>query len=39
MNGTEAFKKTIKDYLDRRAAEDALFAESYAKEGKSILNS
>ena len=36
MNGTEAFKKTIKDYLDRRAAEDALFAESYAKEGKSI---
>lgn len=36
MKGTEAFKKTIKDYLDRRAAEDALFAESYAKEGKSI---
>lgn len=36
MNGTEAFKKTIKDYLDRRAVEDALFAESYAKEGKSI---
>lgn len=36
MNGTEAFKKTIKDYLDRRAAEDALFAESYAKDGKSI---
>ena len=36
MNGTEVFKKTIKDYLDGRAAEDALFAESYAKEGKNI---
>lgn len=36
MSGTEAFKKTIKDYLDRRAAEDEQFAESYAKEGKNI---
>lgn len=36
MKGTEQFKQTIKAYLDKRAAEDELFAASYAKEGKSI---
>lgn len=36
MKGTEQFKQTIKAYLDKRAAEDTLFAASYAKEGKSI---
>lgn len=30
------FEKTIKAYLDKRAAEDELFAKRYAKEGKSI---
>lgn len=30
------FQDTIKAYLDKRAQEDALFAKSYAKEGKSI---
>lgn len=30
------FQETIKAYLDRRAQEDALFAEHYAREGKSI---
>ncbi len=30
------FEKTIKAYLDKRAAEDELFAKSYAKDGKSI---
>lgn len=32
----ENAKKVIKDYLDRRAAEDSQFAEAYAKKGKSI---
>lgn len=36
MNSTKAFQDTIKAYLDDRASIDALFAESYAKEGKSI---
>lgn len=36
MKGTEAFKQTIKAYLDERAEKDELFAISYAKEGKSI---
>lgn len=36
MKGTEAFQQTIKAYLDKRAAEDELFAVSYAKEGKTI---
>ena len=30
------FEDIILGYLDKRAAEDALFAEAYAKEGKSI---
>lgn len=30
------FQKAIKAYLDTRAAEDELFAKSYAKENKSI---
>lgn len=36
MKGTDQFKKVIKDYLDRRAEEDALFAERYANPKKSI---
>lgn len=36
MNTTEQFKKTIKEYLDNRAAGDELFAKSYAKENKNI---
>lgn len=36
MNGSDLFTEVIKSYLDDRAKEDALFAESYAKEGKSI---
>lgn len=34
--GTEAFKNTIKSYLDKRAKEDELFAVSYAKSNKSL---
>lgn len=33
---TDPFNEAIKAYLDKRAAEDELFAQSYAKEGKSI---
>lgn len=36
MKGTEHFKKAIKAYLDERAGSDALFAASYAKEGKNL---
>lgn len=36
MKGTDQFKKTIKAYLDNRAATDALFAETYAKPNKNI---
>lgn len=36
MKTTDHFKNTIKAYLDKRAAEDSLFAQSYAKEGKNI---
>lgn len=36
MKTTDTFKYTIKAYLDKRAAEDSLFAQSYAKEGKNI---
>ena len=36
MKGTDQFKKTIKAYLDDRAATDAQFAETYAKPGKNI---
>lgn len=32
----EHFKSTIKNYLDKRASEDELFAKSYAKENKSL---
>lgn len=31
-----SFKNTIKAYLDKRAAEDALFAQTYAKENKNL---
>ncbi len=33
---SQAFKDTIKAYLDGRAASDELFAKSYAKENKNI---
>jgi hypothetical protein len=33
---TELFATAVKAMLDKRAAEDELFAEAYAKEGKSI---
>ena len=36
MKGTELFRKTIKDYLDKLAAEDELFAATYAKPNKSL---
>ena len=36
MSTTEQFKKTIKEYLENRAAGDELFANSYAKENKNI---
>lgn len=36
MQGTKAFKDTIKTYLDNRAEQDCLFAQNYKKENKSI---
>lgn len=33
---SKSFQDTIKAYLDKRAQEDSLFAQSYAKEDKSI---
>lgn len=36
MKSTDAFKKTIQDYLNNRAANDELFAAAYAKEHKNI---
>lgn len=36
MKSTEHFKNTIQVYLDQRALEDVLFAESYNKVGKNI---
>lgn len=36
MKGTETFQRVIKDYLDKRAAEDELFAKDYQKPGKDI---
>ena len=36
MKGSETFKQTIKAYLDKRAAEDELFAVSYAKPNKNL---
>lgn len=32
----KTFQNTIKSYLDKRAAEDSLFAVTYAKENKNI---
>lgn len=32
----KAFKDAIKQYLDKRAMEDTLFAEAYKREGKTI---
>ena len=36
MKATENFKKTIKHKLEEIAANDPLFAKSYAKEGKTL---
>ena len=36
MKGSEAFKSTIKAYLDQRAAGDTCFATNYAKPDKSL---
>lgn len=36
MKGTESFRDTIKEYLDKRASTDELFAVSYEKENKNI---
>lgn len=36
MKGTENFKRTIQEYLERRAKTDELFAKAYAKPNKSI---
>ena len=36
MSATQHFKRTIQAYLEQRAAEDILFAETYHKEGKNI---
>lgn len=38
MKGTETFQKVIKEYLDKRAAEDELFAKDYQKSDKTIEN-
>lgn len=35
-NQIDAFKATLKAYLDNRAASDELFAKTYAKEGKTL---
>ena len=36
MKSTERFKSTIKTYLDKRASEEELFAETYSKPYKNI---
>lgn len=36
MKASNAFKETIKAYLDKRAQEDELFAETYKKENKNL---
>lgn len=36
MDSFDTFKKALKQYLDDRAQNDALFAQAYAKEGKTI---
>lgn len=38
MKGTETFQRVIKEYLDKRATEDELFAKDYQKPGKTIEN-
>ena len=35
-NVSTSFKNAIKTYLDKRAAEDTLFAQTYAKENKNL---
>lgn len=36
MKASNAFKETIKNYLDKRAQEDELFSETYKKENKNL---
>lgn len=36
MKTSKGFKETIKAYLDKRATEDELFAETYKKENKNL---
>lgn len=36
MKGTTQFKETIHKYLQNKALNDSLFAQSFAKEGKTI---
>lgn len=36
MKGTETFQRVIKEYLDKRAAEDELFAKDYQKSDKNV---
>lgn len=36
MESVDIFKKALKQYLDGRAQSDALFAQVYAKEGKTL---
>lgn len=36
MKTSNAFKETIKNYLDKRASEDELFAVTYQKENKNL---
>lgn len=36
MKASNAFKETIKVYLDKRASEDELFAVTYQKENKNL---
>ena len=36
MKSSNAFKETIKSYLDKRASEDELFAITYKKENKNL---
>ena len=36
MKTSDTFKRVIKDYLDKRAKDDELFASMYSKENKSL---
>lgn len=36
MKGTEQFKQTIREYLDKRASEDSLFARKYWETKRSL---